>query len=88
MGELSLWHWLIIIAALMLLFGASRLPQMARSLGQSARILRAETRGLSDDKDKERKNTATAEPQSIESAERSSASVPEAKTESEKPAQA
>jgi sec-independent protein translocase protein TatA len=42
MGELSLWHWLIVIAIAVLLFGAGRLPDAARSLGRSARILRAE----------------------------------------------
>lgn len=42
MGELSPWHWLIVIAVAVLLFGARRLPDAARSLGRSARILRAE----------------------------------------------
>jgi sec-independent protein translocase protein TatA len=44
MGELSPWHWLIVIAIAVLLFGAKRLPDAARSLGRSARILRAELR--------------------------------------------
>ncbi|HET6259119.1 Sec-independent protein translocase subunit TatA [Pseudonocardia sp.] len=42
MGELSPWHWLIVIGVVVLLFGAKRLPDAARSLGRSARILRAE----------------------------------------------
>jgi sec-independent protein translocase protein TatA len=49
MGELSLWHWLIVIGAFVLLFGAARLPQAARSLGQSIRILKAETTALHGD---------------------------------------
>ncbi len=44
MGEMSPWHWLIVIAIAVLLFGARRLPDAARSLGRSARILRAELR--------------------------------------------
>jgi sec-independent protein translocase protein TatA len=89
MGELSWWHWLIVIAALMLLFGANKLPQMARSLGQSVRILRSETRAMGDDKDKERKDTsATTAQQSLESADRNSASVSSANAEQQKPAQA
>jgi sec-independent protein translocase protein TatA len=44
MGELSPWHWLIVIAVAVLLFGAKRLPDAARSLGRSARILQAEMR--------------------------------------------
>jgi sec-independent protein translocase protein TatA len=42
MGELSPWHWLVVIAVAVLLFGAKRLPDAARSVGRSARILRAE----------------------------------------------
>jgi sec-independent protein translocase protein TatA len=44
MGELSVWHWLVVIAVFVLLFGARKLPDAARSLGRSARILRAELR--------------------------------------------
>ncbi|MFC5951385.1 Sec-independent protein translocase subunit TatA [Pseudonocardia lutea] len=44
MGELSLWHWLIVVAVFVLLFGARKLPDAARSLGRSARILKAELR--------------------------------------------
>lgn len=42
----------LIIAVLVLLFGAKRLPDTARSLGRSMRILKAETKGLHDDDDK------------------------------------
>lgn len=42
-------HLIILIAVLVLLFGASRLPNLARSLGRSMRIMKAETRGLVDE---------------------------------------
>ncbi|MGI5130820.1 Sec-independent protein translocase subunit TatA [Pseudonocardia sp. CA-107938] len=44
MGELSPWHWAVVIIIAALLFGAKRLPDAARSLGRSARILKAELR--------------------------------------------
>ncbi|MCE0766280.1 Sec-independent protein translocase subunit TatA [Pseudonocardia kujensis] len=44
MGELSAWHWLIVIGVFVLLFGARKLPEAARGLGRSARILKAELR--------------------------------------------
>lgn len=44
MGELSPWHWLIVIAAFVVLFGAQRLPGAARAVGQSLRVLKAELR--------------------------------------------
>jgi sec-independent protein translocase protein TatA len=49
MGALRPWHIAILVVVLILLFGAKRLPDAARSLGRSMRILKAETRGLADD---------------------------------------
>ena len=43
------WEWLIIIVVLVLLFGAKRLPDMARSVGQSARVFKGEMKGMRDD---------------------------------------
>jgi sec-independent protein translocase protein TatA len=41
-GELSPWHWLIVIAVAAVVLGSRRLPDAARSLGRSVRILEAE----------------------------------------------
>ncbi|MEU6701136.1 Sec-independent protein translocase subunit TatA [Pseudonocardia sp. NPDC046786] len=43
------YEWLIIIAVLLLLFGAKKLPEMARSVGQSARVFKGEMKGLKED---------------------------------------
>jgi sec-independent protein translocase protein TatA len=40
--------WIVILVVI-LLFGAKRLPDVARGLGRSARILKAETEGLRTD---------------------------------------
>ena len=46
------WPELIIILfVLMLLFGAKKLPDMARGTGRALRIFKAETKGLMDDDD-------------------------------------
>jgi sec-independent protein translocase protein TatA len=42
---------LIILAVLVLLFGASKLPELARGSGRALRIFKAETKGLMDDDD-------------------------------------
>ena len=42
---------LIIALLLLVLFGAKRLPDSARSLGRSLRIFKAETKGLRSDND-------------------------------------
>jgi len=41
-GALSPTHWLIIVGVLVVLFGAKKLPDAARGLGQSMRIFKAE----------------------------------------------
>ena len=41
--------FLILILIVLLLFGAKRLPDLARGLGRSARILKSETDGLRTD---------------------------------------
>src|SRR6476659_9456257 len=49
MGGLSWWHWLIIIAVFILLFGAKKLPDAARGLGRSLRILKSEVSAMHED---------------------------------------
>lgn len=43
------WHIVIVIVLAIVLFGAPRLPGMARSVGQSLRIFRSEIRQLKDE---------------------------------------
>lgn len=38
------WHLIVIVFLVLLLFGAPKLPGLAKSLGQSMRILRKEVR--------------------------------------------
>ncbi len=53
MGAFKTWHIIVLVVVVVLLFGAKRLPDMARSLGRSMRILKAETKGLMDDDKKD-----------------------------------
>lgn len=48
MPNLKGWEWLLIVALILLLFGAKRLPDAARGLGRSLRIFKAETKGLAE----------------------------------------
>ena len=34
------WEWIVILIVILLLFGGSRLPQLAKSIGQSKRAFR------------------------------------------------
>lgn len=44
LANLTGWHALIILAIVLLVFGASKLPALAKSVGQSMRILKDEVK--------------------------------------------
>jgi sec-independent protein translocase protein TatA len=58
---------LIIVAVIVLLFGAKKLPELARGSGRALRIFKAETKGLLDDDDDDMK---TPEQRQIDARER------------------
>jgi sec-independent protein translocase protein TatA len=49
LGGLQPWHWVIVIAVFVLLFGAKKLPDAARSLGKSMRIFKSEIKEMQSD---------------------------------------
>jgi sec-independent protein translocase protein TatA len=67
------WHLLIIIAVVVLLFGAPKLPGLARSLGQSMRIFKSEIKTMKDE-------GADAKAEAAAKAESAQASTGEAKS--------
>ncbi|MFL2000405.1 MULTISPECIES: twin-arginine translocase TatA/TatE family subunit [unclassified Microbacterium] len=40
------WHLLIVLAVILLLFGAAKLPALAKSVGQSARVFKGEMKAM------------------------------------------
>ena len=50
---------ILILAVVVLLFGAKKLPELARGSGRALRIFKAETKGLMDDDDDEISSTST-----------------------------
>lgn len=49
LGNLQGWHLIIILVVILLLFGAPKLPGLAKSLGQSMRIFRGEVKQMKDE---------------------------------------
>jgi len=49
-ANLTGWHALIILAIVILLFGATKLPALARSVGQSMKIFKNEVKSDEDEK--------------------------------------
>ncbi|MBN9158630.1 MULTISPECIES: Sec-independent protein translocase subunit TatA [unclassified Microbacterium] len=43
------WHLVIILAVILLLFGAAKLPALAKSMGQSARVFKGEMKAMKDE---------------------------------------
>lgn len=37
MGEMSIWHWLLVLAIALLLFGPSKLGSLGKGLGEGIR---------------------------------------------------
>jgi len=62
MPNLGGWEFVILIGVLVLLFGAKRLPDMARSIGQSARVFKGEMKGMKNDEGKPADPPAAAAP--------------------------
>ncbi|MFB7737278.1 Sec-independent protein translocase subunit TatA [Streptomyces sp. NPDC056112] len=48
-NALEPWHLLILVAVVVLIFGSKKLPDTARALGKSMRILKSETMAMKDD---------------------------------------
>ncbi len=66
---------ILILLVLVLLFGAKKLPELARGSGRALRIFKAETKGLMDD-DEDDEDESTGDKREIQT--RSSSSAPEA----------
>lgn len=66
MGNLGVPELLIIAGVIVLLFGARKLPEMARSLGKSAKAFKEETKGL---RGGDEEKSAAQEPQQLPQAQ-------------------
>ena len=64
MAGLQGWHLLIVLAVILLLFGAAKLPALAKSVGQSARVFKGEMKAMKDE-DEPRNDAVVAEPTTV-----------------------
>ncbi len=46
MGSLSIWHWLIVLVIVLLLFGRGKLPEL---MGDMAKGIKSFKKGMADD---------------------------------------
>ena len=60
------WELVLIVLVILLLFGAKKLPELARGTGRALRIFKSETKGLVDDDDDVDEDVKTREQREIE----------------------
>ncbi|MFJ4045166.1 Sec-independent protein translocase subunit TatA [Microbacterium sp. NPDC089987] len=46
LAGLNGWHLVILLVVILLLFGAAKLPALAKSMGQSARVFKGEMKAM------------------------------------------
>jgi sec-independent protein translocase protein TatA len=63
MGQIGPRELLVLLIIVLLVFGAKRMPDIARSLGKSARILKSETRAMKAENASAASSPAASEPQ-------------------------
>jgi sec-independent protein translocase protein TatA len=63
MGNLGPTEIILILLVLVLLFGAKKLPELARGSGRALRIFKAETKGLMDDDETDSQDAAKSQAQ-------------------------
>lgn len=60
MGSLSIWHWLIVLAIILLVFGTKKLRNMGPDLGAAIREFKKSLGGDDDSKEQDKDTTNSA----------------------------
>ena len=84
MGGLQPWHWIIVIAVFVLLFGAKKLPDAARSLGKSMRIFKSEIKEMQADSNPAKEQPTQITSERIPGSAEGTAAQPSAEPTSDK----
>lgn len=89
MPSLGGWEIVILVVVVLLLFGAKKLPDMARSVGQSARIFKGEMKGMKKDgeEDKPAAQAPPAQLPPVQAATQNAQETPTPKVEQPEPRQ-
>ena len=67
MGSLSIWHWLLVIVVVMLLFGRGKISDL---MGDVAKGIKSFKKGMADDVDEAKAIGQTAEDEVKQAAEK------------------
>jgi len=67
-NALEPWHLVLLVLVIVMVFGSKKLPDMARSLGKSARILKSEAKAMKGDGKQESTASTSEQPAEEQSA--------------------
>ncbi len=59
MGSFSIWHWIIVLAIVLLLFGRGKIPEL---MGDVAKGIKSFKKGISDEDENETQTASNAQP--------------------------
>ena len=76
MGSMSIWHWIVVIAVVLLLFGRGKISEL---MGDVAQGIKSFKKGMSEDDTA--KNETPADPKTIDHQNAGTAPAQQAKTE-------
>ena len=71
MGSFSIWHWLIVLVVVLLLFGRGKIPEL---MGDMAKGIKSFKRGMSDDEAVDPKTVEHRNDETVQSTTREKAS--------------
>ncbi len=61
MGSFSIWHWLIVLVIVMLVFGTKKLRNIGQDLGGAVKCFKEGMKSAEEPKEQIQQNSATAE---------------------------
>lgn len=67
MGGFSIWHWLIVLAVVVLIFGTKKLPGIGKDLGDAMRGFKKGLSGNETDEDPKKIDTKASDAKDDES---------------------
>lgn len=59
MGSFSIWHWIIVLAIVLLLFGRGKIPEL---MGDVAKGIKSFKKGISEEDESEKHTASNAQP--------------------------
>ena len=63
MGSFSIWHWLIVLVVVLLLFGRGKIPEL---MGDVAKGIKSFKKGMSDDDHADATTTKTVDGRTVD----------------------